>query len=154
MNVQLIKTSRGLYGTASSKLLNKLQSKQNQLLKVLYNKDWLYSTNALHIECKLVKVRDLYEIRILSFVRKCLKKETIPLFHNYYTYQHSQHDHDTRRSLDLVIPRPRTDSGATRVQTAGSKLWNCNETAKEYMNFSMDTFKHKLKDYFISSYGS
>ena len=137
-----------LYGSASAKLMNKLQSKQNQLLKVLYNKDWRYGTNVLHSECELVKVKDLYEIRILSFVRKCLNKETISLFHKYFTYQHSQHDHNTRRNLDLVTPRPRTDSGATRVQTVGSKLWNSNDTAKQYLNFSIDTFKHKLKDFF------
>ena len=126
----------------------KLQSEQNQLLKVLYNKDWRYGTNVLHSECELVKVRDLYEIRILSFVRKCLNKETISLFHKYFTFQHSQHDHNTRLNLDLVTPRPRTDSGATRVQTVGSKLWNSNDTAKQYLNFSIDTFKHKLKDFF------
>ena len=66
-----------LYGSSTKKNISKLQSKQNQLLKVLFNKDWFYNTNLLHKEGRLLKVIDLHRLRILTFVRKCLNKETI-----------------------------------------------------------------------------
>ena len=141
-----------LYGLASSKLINRLQSKQNQLLKVLYNKDWFFSTNPLHKECKLLKVKDLHELRVLTFVRKCLNKETIPLFHNYYSYKHDHHTHNTRNNLSLFIPRSRTSSGMTRIRSVGVKYWNYNLVAQNNLNVTIETFKHNFKNYTINSY--
>lgn len=141
-----------LYGSGTSKMLAKLQSKQNQLLKVLYNKDWLYGTNQLHNECKLIKVNHLYELRILSFVRKCLNKETIPLFQNYFSYQYDSHRYDTRNDLNLSLERSRTTIGASTIKSTGPKLWNSNLTAKNNLVFTIETFKHKLKDSYINTY--
>ena len=141
-----------LYGSASSNILSKLQSKQNQLLKVLYNKDWLYGTNLLHHECKLIKVKDLYELRILSFVHKCLNKDTIPLFYDYFLYKRDLHSHNTRDDLNLTTIRSRTNYGDSRIKSMGPKLWNNNKIAKEHLDHSLETFKHNIKDNFIQQY--
>ena len=141
-----------LYGSASLKLLGKLQSKQNQLLKVLYIKNWFYGTNDLHNECKLIKIRDLHILRVLTFVRKCLNKETISLFHNYFVYQHDNHSYNTRHNINLVPIASRTESGATRIKALGPTYWNSNRTAQQNFKFTLDTYKHKLKDFFIGTY--
>ena len=141
-----------MYGSATSTFISKLQRKQNQLLKVLYSKDWHYETNKLHKECKLLKVNHLYELRLLSFVRKCLNKETIPLFHDYFSYQRDVHRYDTRNDLNLVVVRSRTSTGNARIMSCGSKLWNSNDAAKNNLSFTIDTFKHKLKDFYIDTY--
>ena len=100
----------------------------------------------------LVKVRHLHKLRILIFVRKCLNKETISLFHSYFLYQRDHHNHNTRNNLDLATVRSRNDSGATRIKALGPKYWNSNRIAQQNLNFTLDTYKHKLKDYFIGLY--
>ena len=141
-----------LYGSASSNTLSKLQVKQNQLLKVLFKKEWRYSTDSLHRESKLLKISDLYELRILTFVRKCLRKETIPMFHNYYQYQRTIHNYETRDDLTIRPMRSNSRLGASRIHTRGASLWNNNETARENLDSTIDNYKHKLKDFFINRY--
>ena len=143
-----------LYGSSTKNNISKLQSKQNQLLKVLFNKDWFYNTNLLHKEGRLLKVNDLHSLRILTFVRKCLNKETIPLFHEYFTLLHENHDHDTRNDLLTKTIRSQTAAGDKRIKSVGSILWNQSYTARKYLNHTIETYKHKLKDYFIDSYST
>ena len=133
-------------------MLNKLQSEQNQLLKVLFNKDWFYNSNSLHKECKLIKVKELHELRVLPFVRKCLNKETIPLFHDYFKHKSTTHMHDLRNNLDLKIFRPRTEFGSTQIKSTGARYWNKNKFARTQLGVSIDTFKHNLKDHYLESY--
>ena len=113
-----------IFGSAAKKYMGKLQSKQNQLLKVLYNKDWFYNTNLLHSQCKILKVADLHQLRILTFVRKCINKETIPLFHNYFNFLQENHDYETRNNLILRNVLSRTSTGETRIKSSGCILWN------------------------------
>ena len=51
-----IKYGLVVYGTASNGILEKIQVLQNQLLKVLTGKPYLYGTNKLHNDLKLIKV--------------------------------------------------------------------------------------------------
>ena len=118
----------------------------------MYNKDWLFGTNVLHHECKLLKVKDLHELRVLTFVRKCLNKETISLFHNYYSYKRDHHTHNTRNILDLSIPRSLTNSGLTRIKSIGAKYWNNYKEAQKNLDVTIDTFKHNLKNNIIRTY--
>ena len=97
-------------------------------------------------------MKDLHILRVLTFVRKCLNKETIPLFHDYYSYKRDRHSHNTRNNLDLFIPQSRSNSGATRIKTIRSKYWNTNKVAQKNLDVTIDTFKHNLKDCFINSY--
>ena len=120
---------------------------------MLYNKDWYYGTNQLHKECSVLKIQHIYELRILSFVRKCLNEETIPLFHDYFIYQADTHRHNTRNDLNISLVRSRTSIGATRIKSTGPKLWNSNSIAKRNLSFTTDTFKYKLKDYYVNKYG-
>ena len=101
---------------------------------------------------QVIKIRDLHELRILTFVRKCLNKETVPLCHDYYSYQRDRHTHNTRNNLDLLILRSLTNSGATRIKSVGARYWNNNKVAKDNLQVTIDTFKHNLKDNFIRSY--
>ena len=87
-------------------------------------------------------------------MRKCLNKETIPLFHDYFTLLHENHDHDTRNDLLTKTIRSRTAAGDKRIKSSGSILWNQNNIARTHLNYTLDTFKHKLKDYFIDRYSN
>ena len=55
------------YGSASEYKMAKLQILQNKLLKLLTKKDRRYSTNKLHIDLNILKVKHIYEMSVLSF---------------------------------------------------------------------------------------
>ena len=53
---------------------------QNQLLKVLTEKPYRYSTDKLHNELKLLKVEDLYKQEILTFAHNFQINKLSPVF--------------------------------------------------------------------------
>ena len=141
-----------LFGTCAKKTLHKLQVKQNQLLKVLSHTDRLYPTDDLHSNFNIMKISDLYQVKVLSFVQSCLNKTTIPLFHEYYTLHHATHEYDTRHDLIITQPRTRTAIGHSATKVHGASLWNNNEIAKQNISLSKATFKKKLTVSFINRY--
>ena len=76
-----------VYGSCSDRLCNKIQVIQNKLLKFFLNLEPRHSTDDLHANLKILKVKDIYEVNILAFVQKCIAKECRELFHNYYVHQ-------------------------------------------------------------------
>ena len=65
--------SRLKYGSIVTSLtsdenINKIQTLQNRLLKVLNHKNHCYSTNKLHNELSILKVKDMVYQEILSFI--------------------------------------------------------------------------------------
>ena len=94
-----------IYGCCSSKLLSRLQTKQNSLMKFLTKKDMLYPTDLIHHDNNILKIKHLYELKLASFVHDCINKNTIPLFHNYFTLQNQTHRYITRQEQTLILPR-------------------------------------------------
>ena len=141
-----------LYGSCSQQILNKLQVKQNLLLKILSRKDRLYPTDQLHVDFKILKITDLYKVKLLSFVQDCLNENTIPLFYNYFTLQHSIHAHDTRNSLIISQPFTKTIIGHSAVRSMGATLWNNSLEARNNIRLSKSTFKKNITSNIISGY--
>ena len=48
--------------------------------------------------------------------------------------------------------RAKTNAGDTRVKYVGPKYWNSQEIAHNLLSESLDTFKHRIKDYYIDAY--
>ena len=141
-----------LYGSCSMKIINRLQVKQNLLLKILSRRDRLYPTDQLHSDHKILKITDLYKVKLLSFVQCCLKEDTIALFHNYYKMQHSTHSHNTRHTMIITQPVTKTAIGHSAVRSIGASLWNNNADAKQNIGLSKSTFKKKITSTFIAGY--
>ena len=112
------------YGTSSSGKVKQIQIIQNKLMKIILWKDPLTPTNALHKDINILKVKDLYSWYIALFVRDCLYKGKIEIFHKYYDSRNSVHSHETRNRKQLIEPRYRPDIGFTTVKSKGSKIWN------------------------------
>ena len=62
-----------VYGSCNSTLLTKIQVMQNQLLKILYNRERRYPTNILHHEVKVRLVKNIHELLLLKFIHTVLK---------------------------------------------------------------------------------
>lgn len=141
-----------LYGSCASHLIQKLQVKQNSLLKLLLKHERLYSTDKLHSDLDIMKIDDLFKVKILSFVYECLSQSTIPLFHDYFQLHHNVHTHDTRNRLTLSQPLTKTAIGHSALNVYGASLWNNSDIAKDNFYFSKRTFKKKITASYIKVY--
>ena len=140
-----------VYGSCSSTLLNKVQTMQNKLLKVLYNLPFRTDTNDMHAKLKLLKVKDIYNVNVLNFVYESVNKCSIVQFQNYFRYHNTLHRHNTRNENNLYPNRIRTKYGETTLHYAGTKLWNSLENEIQNSK-SIHIFKKSIKNKFINAY--
>ena len=139
------------YGASSSGKVKQIQIIQNKLMKIILWKDRLTPTNALHKDINILQVKDMYSWYIALFVRDCLYKDKIEIFHKYYESRNSVHSHETRNRKQLIEPRYRTDIGFTTVKSKGSKIWNKLPAEIKKLNIRT-TYKNKLRSKYIERY--
>jgi len=146
-----IKYGIELYGTCSAKLMKRIQTEQNKILKILYKKDFRYNTNKLHGELSLLKCQDIHNFFISIFVYK-QQSSTLPkVFKNYFIVTEDLGRRQTRQSKELFIKRYRTKGGEKCIKCIGAKLWNdIDNEIKKVSTLSM--FKVNYKKYLLSKY--
>ena len=119
---------------------------QNQLLKVLTEKPYRYSTDKLHNELKLLKVEDLYKQEILTFVHNFQNNKLPPVFDSYFTSFSNIHDINTRyRNTNFIVPRVSSNLGSTSISFEGAIFWNNLDTMKKEIK-SVKLFRKSIKD--------
>ena len=113
-----------VYGMAGTTKLNKIQFLQNQLLKVLSSKKFRHSTDKLHNEFEILKVQDIINQEILTFVFKYFANSLPPVFNNYYETLANTHGLNTRHGSNLRKVSHKTKTGALSIKIHGAELWN------------------------------
>ena len=123
-----IKYGLAVYGLTSNENLSKLQVIQNSLLKVLLNKPMRYSTSRLHNELNILKVEDLRDQEILTFVYNCVNKNVPDIFSDYFVKKSDVQTIRTR-NIDYRLNPPTSNSnmGENTVKVKGPILWNQNQ---------------------------
>ena len=137
------------YGSASEYKMAKLRILQNKLLKPLTKKDRRYSTNKLHIDLNILKVKHIYEMSVLTSVHGCVRGIPIDSFKNYYDFRGNTHNYSLRNNEDLSSNQVQSNMGANTTHSVGAKLWN--NTPRFITDISEQTaFKEEL----IKLYGN
>ena len=73
----------------------------------------------------LLKIDDIADQEILSFVHNYFSKNLPPVFDDYYSTLAEQHQIDTSNGQNLLyIPHHVTNIAATSLKISGAKLWN------------------------------
>ena len=112
-------------GQAGSTKLKKVQTLQNQLLKVLLGKKYRFPTNDLHHELKILKVEDITNLEILTFVHNYFANNLPNAFDNYFKTFSNFSDRITRNSFTTIkIEDHNTDIAARSLKISGAKKWN------------------------------
>ena len=135
-----------VYGFTTKNNIKKLQTLQNQLLKVLTSKDRRHPTNDLHSQLKILKIEDLFFQEKVSFVYNYVNNKLPSSFQNYYSEFSQVHNINTRnKNYNFIIPHHRTNIGASTMKIEGAKLWNdLDANIKQKTNMKM--FRKIIKD--------
>ena len=119
-----IKYGITLYGQAGSTKIKRIQTLQNQLLKVLLGKKFRFPTDDLHHELNILKVEDITNQEILSFVHNYFANKLPSAFDNYYQIFANFSDRVTRNSHTIQIGHHNTKIAALSLKISGAKKWN------------------------------
>ena len=76
---------------------------------------------------KLLKLSDIFELRLLTFVFDSINKTSPDCFHNFFLFSSSVHQYSTRQAShgDLYMTHQNTlHYGLKSIRYLGAKLWN------------------------------
>ena len=137
-------------GQTTNENLNKIQTLQNKLLKVLYYKSYRYSTNNLHNELSILKYNDLINQETLSFVYKYVHSELPSVFSGYFSHRHELVEMiEEQRKRRFILPRYKTDMGKSTIQYVGSKIFN-EKAPLLKLNISINTFRKHINKMYMT----
>ena len=138
-----IKYGIEVYGTATHSRMNKLQTIQNKLMKLLTKKEPRYSTNQLHLDLNILKVDDIHKLSTLNFVYKCINGDMIPNFLTYFTFREHIHTHTTRNNHQIHTSQIHTEIGRQTTHYTGATLWNSLNRNVQLSN-NINKFKRNI----------
>ena len=84
-------------------------------------------TNPIFIQLEFLKIEDIRQFQLLSFVYDCLNKTAPVFFHGYFTPSSERHTYNTRLASrgDLFLERRNTfQYGIRSIEYNGARLWN------------------------------
>ena len=141
------------YGSTSAIHIKKIQTIQNRILKILMFKEPRTKTNTLHHEFGVLKVKDLYKLRLLKFVFNYVNNKcSLPVvLRNKLTQNSEYHGYRTRRRDQFRPAKTRTEFGKRSPFIQAVIFWNnLDESTKEIRNEHM--FIKKAKKAIIEEY--
>ena len=113
-----------VWGSADSIHLNRIFILQKRIVRMLTlndvrQNDFSFpSSNPLFFKLEILKIQDLFKVKINMFIYKCLNKNTSINFHNWFLYTTQIHNYNTRSGYidtnqlistkNLFIPTART----------------------------------------------
>ena len=143
-----IKYGSIITGQTTNDNINRIQTLQNRLLKVLLYKNFYFSTNKLHNELSILKFNDLISQESLSFVYNYIQGKLPSVFNNYFTHRHEVSEMiEENRKRRFIYPSFKTDIGKSTIRYVGSKLFN-EKAPLLQLNVTMKTFRNHVKDFY------
>ena len=113
-------------------------------------KGYMYSSNKIHNDLDLLKINDICESEVLSFVYNCVNKNVPDALGNYFTIMGDTHSFNTRNKNYLLRdPCLKTKIGRSSVKQKGVQLWNKLDKSLKLSECSK-VFSKKLKDTLLS----
>ena len=141
-----IKYGIAVYGQAGLTKMKRIQILQNRLLKVLAGKKNRYSTDKLHDDFELLKVADIANQEILTFVFNYFSGNLPPVFQNYYVTFAELHNINTRNANNHIrYIDHNTNIAADSVKIKGAALWNrLSNATKNSLNTKIFRSAYKM----------
>ena len=137
-------------------LLDPIIASQKKIIRIMNFKEPNSHTEPLFAQVQFLKIRDVHELQLLSFMYDCQNHLAPTNFHSYFTLRSEVHGYNTRPASrgDLFLTRKTTFQYEIRsIQYSGARLWNSIPILIRESP-SRTIFVTKLKTHFLSSYQS
>ena len=143
-----------VWGLTHKSYLDPIIIAQKKILRVMIFSEINAHTAPLFSQLGILKVHDVHQFQLLSFVYDCHYKIAPAHFHSYFKPSSEVHNYNTRMASrgDLILQRKNTFQYGTRcIQYTGARLWNMIPVSLR-SSPSSSVFRSGLKTYLLSNY--
>ena len=127
---------------------------QKKILRAMTFSEINAHTALLFSQLGILKVHDVHQFHLLSFVYDCYYKIAPAHFHSYFKPSSEVHNYNTRMASmgDIFLQRKNTFQCRIRyIQYTGARLWNMIPLSMR-SSPSSSVFRSELKTYLLSNY--
>ena len=139
---------------AHSQRGQRLQALQDRIVKNLFSQFCpnYTSTSEIYFSFSLLKLCDIYNLRVAATMYDILKNNKYPEFLNHFLALNIEHDYLTRNQ-NLTLPFPRVDAIRYNFVYQFVKIWNC--VPKDIKNScSLKIFKTEYSTFILHFYSN
>ena len=116
-----------VWGLTYKSLVQKLIVIQKKIVRVITLNKMNAHTNPIFIQVGFLKIEDIRQLQLFSFVYDCLNKTAPVFFHDYFTPSSVRHNFNNGLASrgDLFLERKNTfQYGIKSIEYSGARLWN------------------------------
>ena len=124
---------------------------QKKAIRAVNNLDYNSHTTAFFKDMTALKLADIYNLQIATFMHKLLYDKSDPELENILVCSSNLHDYHTRNNNKLIIPRCNRNKSKFGIHYRGTKVWNSlPENIRETQN--LRKFNKLLKLQLLETY--
>ena len=113
-----------VWGKNYPSCLERIYLIQKKLIRIITCSPFRAHTEPLYFANKILKVCDINDYIVGTFMYECLYGNIPDIFRSYFQRNADVHDHNLRNANDLHVPYGRLDIRKFSIKIAGANLWN------------------------------
>ena len=137
-----------VWGKSYKTYVERIVKIQKKIVRMICNAKYLDHTDPLFLECKLLKVKSIYEYAISIFMYKIQNDLSPKFMREHFSINSDIHSYNTRQSLLYHVPDYGNDKCQASIKYQGPVIWN--NIPKDIRNStSLDSFKIHFKRFLL-----
>ena len=141
-----------VWGQTHNLYLDPVTKLQKRAIRAISFQPYLSHTLPIFKDLKALRLSEIFELRLLTFVYESVNKISPVCFHNFFTFNASVHQHQTRQACrgDLYLTQKKSlQHGLKSIKYLGCKLWNDLPLVIRNSPTKV-SFKSKLKNHLLN----
>ena len=138
-----------VWGSAYQTHLNKLYLLQKRVIRVIAGVNRRTHCKPIFDSLEILSLTNIFKYNVSLFMYKFHHK-TLPRIFDIFQRNSEIHQHNTRQSEMLHMPKPKTEHGKRSFRYQGVNIWN-DVFENLNVNIKIGTFKKNLKNYLLKS---
>ena len=141
-----------VWGQTHKLYLDPVIKLQKRAIRAISFQPYLSHTLPIFKDLKILRLCEIFELRLLTFVYESVKKISPLCFHNFFTFNASIHQYQTRQACrsDLYLTQKKSlQYGLKSIKYVGCKLWNDLPLVIRNSPTKV-SFKSKLKSHLLN----
>ena len=116
-----------VWGLTYETYINPVFLLQKRVIRAISFQNYAAPSSPIFSDLKILKLHDLFQLKLLSFVYECVNKITPANFHTFFDSLASVHQYSTRQATKgdiFLIQKNTLQYGLRSVRHCGAKCWN------------------------------
>ena len=141
-----------VWGSTYQSRLKKLCILQKKIVRIISGASYRAHADPLFRDLKLLKLDDINALPQCNFVYKCVNDQQVPQpLRNFFNFNQNVHEHNTRSSGLLHIPRHRKHLFQHSIRYTGTRRWNNLPKSLKKLS-KLKCFSYKVKERLLKCY--